>query len=223
MERVRAGSLKYPKVVQVPILLTESYLSLADSEIRQGQSPLLALDDGIRALAALDFTQAEPGKYTVLRSELRLKKADWLQRKGQSPETETRAVISESEQLAEVKGMLRVELSALRARALRLHAQWLATRGQGPAALSAVQSGLEVCAAARKSASGGLWYLESEEGALNSVKAQLLGDRAERARTAAQAVAILEPLLRDRPPLAFDLGRYLEAAQRLTAPEIPQQ
>ena len=68
---------------------------------------------------------------------------------------------------------------------------------------------------------GGLLQILAEQGALDSLKARLLGTPAERGQAAARAVSSLTAVLKERPPLGRELEPYLRAAEPLLATAAP--
>ena len=132
-----------------------------------------------------------------------------------------RAVLADTSQLAEQHGAMRTELLVLRARALRLRGRSLHEQGRAQPALAAVNEGLAVCEEARTTGRGGLLQILAEQGALDSLKARLLGTPAERGQAAARAVSSLTAVLKERPPLGRELEPYLRAAEPLLATAAP--
>jgi hypothetical protein len=194
------------------IFKSEAYAALGDARVQQGASPLSALQDGLAAVASADAVVLPAGKQQQLRGELLLRQAAWLAASEQSPEPALRAVLQATEQLDRLTGVMRSELLAQRARALRLRASWQMSRGQSKAALVTIDAGLAVCATVEATARAGLLPCKIEAGIFHALKAQLVRSPAERAALTTRAMATLRGLIAEQPPLEHELGRYLESS-----------
>jgi len=174
-------------------------------------------DQAIAAVEAFAKGSLGSAKAQAFGADFLLRKAAWLKEVQQSPEPVLATLFAELYQVKLQKGVAQTRVLALRARGARLSAEWLMSKGRPGPALASVEAGLADCALAGTSGAAGNHLIRAETGALLTLQAQLVKSAAERARLAARAAAVLRPLLEARPPLKGELGRYLKAAQELSA------
>ena len=178
----------------------------------------MPFDEALAAIAEFAHLGMSAPQVLNQRSELLLRKADWLRGLRQSPEPALRQLFQGLDAPDANKVAQPSELAAKRAHGLLLRADWLAAEKRAAPALGAVEAGLAVCAQSERPGVGpgvGNHFIVLERGALLAVKAQLARSAAERMQLASQAVSILSASLNKRPPLAETYGAYLKSAQAL--------
>lgn len=214
LERMRAYQ-DHQAAAQFTGSLVTAYVNLASAQCLSGASPVAVVDEAIAALQDGLLRKMPEGFKVGRRADLWLIQAAWLRKQHQSPEPALRPLLAATVQLDGIKGAMQTEILARRAAALRIRAEALLEQKQPAPALAAVTEALRVCQTAYGKNPGGASEVKVQEGALLSLKAQLLRSPAERIQAAGQAVTLLSGAFARQPQLRRDLETHLKAAEAI--------